>query len=36
MEGVSLQDLADMLYLIGLVLGSMVLFGLGFIGGNMR
>jgi len=30
------QDLADLFFTVGLVLGSMICFGLGFIGGIIR
>jgi hypothetical protein len=36
METVTLTDLADLFAAVSLVLGSMICFGLGFIGGILR
>lgn len=36
METLTLQDLGDLFYLVALVLGSSIVFGLGFIGGTLR
>jgi len=35
-EPVNLNDLADLFYWVSLILGSMIVFGLGFIGGSLR
>jgi len=36
MAELTLTDLADLFYTFGLVLGSFIVFGLGFIGGTLR
>lgn len=36
MEALTLNDLADLFYTVGLVLGSFICFGLGMIGGLLR
>lgn len=36
MEALTLQDLGDLFYMVAQVFGSVVIFGLGFIGGTLR
>lgn len=36
MEALTLVDLADLLLVVSVALGSMICFGLGFIGGVIR